>query len=252
VALALGAVAAILAVAYLRSAEARSRIAEQVVPMRPVVVAKLPIPAGEKITLNMIEVRPIPSNTFAADAYSSVEQVVGLTARYPFSPGEQISAVRLVNATSGAALSFQIPPGMRGFTLPINAGRAPASLIVPGDFVDVLAILQGEDLGLPVSSTTQGVATVLQNVQVLAVATQYVAGGAPYDSSVRGAPAKTNVSSITVAVTPEEAQQLTLLVERSRLFTFSLRPFGEEQTKALQPSVGRIEISPDRPTLPQP
>jgi pilus assembly protein CpaB len=255
IALALGVVAAGLTIAYLRSAEARSRIVEQVVPMSPVVVAREVIPAGQKIGLNMVEVRPIPSGTVGSDTATSVEQVIGQTARYPISSGEQVSRLRLIGGANGAALSFHIPPGLRAFTVPINANRSPASMLVPGDFVDVLAVLNGPDLGVPLPANAgdpDGVLTVLQNVQVLAVQTNYVAQGAPYDSSVRGAPPKSNVNTITLAVTPEEAQFLTLLLDRTKLFTVALRGFGDDKTREIQPAVGPVRATSDRPTMPQP
>jgi pilus assembly protein CpaB len=167
----------------------------------------------------MVEVRPIPSGTVGSDTATSVEQVIGQTARYPISSGEQVSRLRLIGGANGTALSFHIPPGLRAFTVPISANRSPAAMLVPGDFVDVLAVLNGPDLGVPLPANAgdpDGVLTVLQNVQVLAVQTNYVAQGAPYDSSVRGAPPKSNVNTITLAVTPEEAQFLTLLLEDAR------------------------------------
>jgi pilus assembly protein CpaB len=252
IALALGLVAAVLTIAYLRNADARSRVPEQVVPMRSVVVARHGISAGDKITLSMVEVRAIPAGTVGSDAATAVEQVIGQTARYPISPGEPIGEIRLVRAANAGALSFQIPPGMRAFTVPINANRSPATLLVPGDFVDVLAILPPEDLGVAGSPTSDSVATVMQNVQILAVASQYVQNSVPYDESVRGAPAKQAVSDITLAVTPEEAQFLTLVVQRAKLMAVALRPFADDRTRDLPPATGPIRFGPDRPTLPQP
>jgi pilus assembly protein CpaB len=259
IALALGLVAAVLTIAYLRSAEARSRVTEPVIPTRPIVVAKSAIPAGQSIGLNMIEVRSVPSGIAAGDAATSVEEVIGQTARYPISPGEPITASRVVKAANGQALSFQIPPGMRAFTFPINANRSPAMLLVPGDFVDVLAVLAGGDLGVPLPSAAtgdprdaEGVATIIQNVQVLAVEANYVASGTPYDESVRGAPGKQAANDITLAVTPEEAQFLTLVVQRARFMTIALRPFADNTTQELAPATGPIRYGPDRPSLPQP
>ncbi len=258
IALALGTLAAVLTIMYLRSAESRTRVVEQVpVPTRPVVVARMDIPAGEKITLNMIEARSIPDAGVAPNAATSVEQVIGQTVRYPVARGEQVSMARLISPVNSPALSFQIPPGMRAFTFPVNANRSPVTLLVPGDFVDVLAILTGEDLGIPLPfrvtgdpRDVDGVATVLQNVQVLAVESQYVANGVPYDDTVRGAPGKISGNDVTLAVTPEEAQFLTLVVQRAKFLTVALRPFADNATHELRPTTGPIQFTADRPTLP--
>ena len=52
--------------------------------------------------------------------------------------GEQINPLRLVPAEEVQALSFQIPPGLRGYSIPVTTENSPAALLVPGDFVDVL------------------------------------------------------------------------------------------------------------------
>jgi hypothetical protein len=48
-------------------------------------------------------------------------------------------------------------------------------------------------------------------------------------------PKDASVSYLTLAVTPEQAQALTLLSERSSSMTVSLRPFGDSETKSLAP-----------------
>src|SRR5207249_192066 len=100
---------------------------------------------GKKITLGMVELKPIPEAGIPANALTAIEKVVDRTVRYPVARGEPITELRLVSTTTGEALSFTIPRGKRAFTVPVNAQRSPAALITPGDYVDVLAIMGSAD-----------------------------------------------------------------------------------------------------------
>jgi Flp pilus assembly protein CpaB len=147
---------------------------------------------------------------------------------------------------------------MRGFTIPVTQTKSPVALRAPGDFVDILATFEVKGTGsaappaalpnLPFvpwfgdSADPRGAITLLQNVQVLAVQRAQVEG-LPYDPSVRGTPPKDgNVTYLTLAVTPEEAQMLALAVERSRTITVSLRPFGDTETQELTPFVEPVRL----------
>src|SRR5207249_11991624 len=114
----------------------------------PVLVAARDVEAGQKIADVMVEIKMLPEAAIASSAYSTKEQVLGQTLRYPIARGEQLTTTRLVEPAKVPALSFQIPQGLRGFTIPVSALKSPAALVAPGDFVDVLAAFQADVLGL--------------------------------------------------------------------------------------------------------
>jgi pilus assembly protein CpaB len=230
----LGVIAAVLTLAYIRSQGVQS---VAVVPTTSVVVAARELQSGERITPNMVEVRTLQTTAVGTEVYGKAEEVVGRTIRYPVAKGEPISAVRLIDPPRVQSLSFQIPQGMRGFTIPINITRSPAALLVPGDFVDILASVPVGTIGQTGGEDDRAVITVLQNIQVLSVARQTVPGGVPYDQSVRGAqPKEANVQYLTLAVSPEEAQQLTVAMDLSRNLTVSMRAFGDTEKRDLPPA----------------
>jgi pilus assembly protein CpaB len=225
-ALAFGALASVLVVVFL----ARQSAAEPLpVPTLPVVVAQQEIPAGELITANMVRLASIPESAMVAGAADALPQVVGRVSRYPITKGEQVSPTQLVQSESGKALSFHIPDGMRGVTLPMEVRRSPVTVTVPGDFVDVLA-----------SSKVTGLTfTLVQNVQVLAVKQAYVSNGGAYDGTVRGDPAEIDEKAnfITLAVTPDQAQQLHgALALKEYQVSVVLRPFGDASAPTLYPT----------------
>jgi pilus assembly protein CpaB len=245
IALLLGAVAAILTFAYLRSLGPRMEAAAGALP---VVVASRNVEAGQRLTDAMIEVKMLPEAAIASNAFTTKEQVLGQALRYSIATGEQVTGARLIEPAKVAALSFQIPQGLRGFTIPVNVMRSPAALAAPGDFVDVLAAFQVDVLGLTPPAAQQQSAssrasldyraavTLIQNVQVLSVQAKYAEGTGTYEPSTRAAPPReSNVTYVTLAVKPEDAQLLALAVDKASLLTISLRPFGDADTADVRP-----------------
>jgi pilus assembly protein CpaB len=243
IALLLGAVAAVLTFAYLRSLGPRTEAATGALP---VVVASRDVEAGQKLTDAMLEVKTLPGTAIASTAFSTKEQVLGQTIRYPIARGEQVTGARLVEPAKVPSLSFQIPAGMRGFTIPVTVMKSPAALAAPGDFVDVLAAFPAETLGLtapaqPQTSTgrsgmdSHAAVTLIQNVQVLSVQQKFAEGTGTYEPSTRAAPPReSNITHVTLAVKPEDAQLLALAVDKASLLTLSLRAFGDTETPELR------------------
>lgn len=227
VALVLAAIAAGLIVAYLASRDSSGTTVAPVADPVPVVVAREDIPAGVTVAADMVELRHYPADTLVANPATAIADVLGKTTRYPILRGEQLSLARFVDTPSADTLSFQIPKGLRGFTVPVDVTRSAAALLAPGDFVDVIAGPQAT--------------TLLQNVQVVSVQREFV-DGVPYDASVRGQlPEEDNISYVTLAVTPAQAQVLWAAVQSGPI-TLSLRPFGDDEVVALPPATTPLSL----------
>ncbi|HET7737211.1 MAG TPA: Flp pilus assembly protein CpaB [Tepidiformaceae bacterium] len=246
-ALLLGAIAAGLIVAYLASRDSGSGAA----PARSlsVLVATQDIAAGTEITSQMVGLRSIPEQAVLADAATSLADAVGNTARYPIPQGAQISPSLFVDTPSVQALSFQIPAGMRGFTIPVDITKSPAAVLAPGDFVDVIVTAEIQLLGLEAATPVaedddppRGAVTLLQNLQVLAVQRTFVQNGVVYDSSVRGTPPEEeSVTYVTLAVAPNQAQLLWLATQEGAV-TLSLRAFGDDTIVDVQPVTEPVRL----------
>ena len=216
------------------------------------VVAAREIAPGQKITQPMIQLKSLPKSAIISSAATDPEQVLGQIARYPVPVGEQLGNFQLVQASEVQALSFQIPQGLRAFTIPVSVNNTPASLMAPGDFVDLLLSGSPEVLrqtpqlalveGLETGEESKTTVTFLQNIQVLAVQRTYVDNGVTYDSSVRGAPdAKGAVSYLTLALTPEQGQLVSLVANNGKI-TLSLRPFGDDAIVELDPITSMLQV----------
>jgi pilus assembly protein CpaB len=245
---ALGLAAAVLAVVYLDRSGGDTSVAGET---QTIVSANQRIEAGDTITASMLTTRQIPVGSLAPDMYRDSTLVEGRIARYPIEKGEAISTARLVDAPKVQSLSFQIPRGLRGMTIPVEIEKTPAALIAPGDFVDVIVsvdveILTGRVLPTPTSGNKReykGAHTLLQNIQVLSVERNYVDNGVVYEPSLRGEPPeeKDKVTFVTLAVTPDQAQLLWLAQDQGSL-TIVLRAFGDDAVVPLVPKLEPLTL----------
>lgn len=202
VALLLGLLTALFIYLQLERIEKENRSAAVLVP---VVVAARDISAPVRLTADMIAVREASPEWRHPEAAQAPEEVVGLWATRDFKEGEQILKPLLAAGEGRDALAYRIPAGMRAVTIAINAVTGVAGQLRQGDRVDVLATLEKQLIGVDLT------VTLLQDIEVLAVGTE--------GEQVQG-------STVTLAVTPKQAEELTLADEKGRL-RLVLRPAAE-------------------------
>ncbi len=229
--------------------EERVAVSSGTVATVELVVARNDIEAGVALTESMFELGEVPVDGVLEGSFLSVDDVAGRVARYPIVKGEQILASRLVSLEDseedGAGLAFTVPPGMRAVSVPVSEVSGAGGLIVPGDRVDVMVSADFEDLFGPgeiLADSSQEndpvVMTILQDVLVLAVG-QLLAERSDPDrdrDTFRNDDAEVQPAarSVTLAVSPKDAQLLFMSSQEGKL-GLSLRPFGEEQQRILDP-----------------
>jgi len=165
------------------------------VDMAQVMVAANDLQVGARVEDSDIRVIRILSSDLPPGAPRSKKDVIGHGVIIPISKGEFILPNRLAGENAGAGLPALIPPGMRAVSVKVNEIVSVAGFVTPGTRVDVLLT------GTPTGSGDQQTTTVLQNVAVLA-------SGHTLERSSSGEAQNTAV--ITLLVTPDDAQRLTL------------------------------------------
>ncbi|HEU0073613.1 MAG TPA: Flp pilus assembly protein CpaB [Dehalococcoidia bacterium] len=224
---------------------------------RVAVVAVQDIPARTRITRDMLEVRNYEAASVSAEAFTSASQLVNRVAAVAITAGQPILPVQ-VSATAGEGLSFAVGAGMRGISISASEVSSAGGNVSPGNHVDIVGVfsvasssdagpliaqLTGEPFGtLNVTEDSVLTFTLLQDIRVLAVA-QTLSGEAADSSgnsgSVSGiAPRSTNAraTTITLEVTPQQAQILALADQQGDL-RLSLRPFGDTNKAPVNPII---------------
>lgn len=195
-----------------------------------VAVARQRIPARTQITDQMIEQKDFPSNYVHEKAAVDPREVIGKIVKSDILPGEQVLMDKLAKDKEASdGLSFLLQPGKRAVTVAVNEVSGLAGLVKPGDRVDVLGTfdLQGAAGQEKASFTT----LLIQNVSVLSIdQTTNPAAGNTQDSKKPGF-----ATTITLSVTPEQAQPLVLCSEKGTI-RLLLRSVTDQEILAL-PSI---------------
>jgi len=129
------------------------------------------------------------------------------------------------------AFSLRTPPGKRALTIKINSLAAVGGLVNAGDFVDIIAHLTiPAESGLKKKSSEEVTTILFQNIQVLAVGTNFdPIGEAPEYSAQQQA----KTLNVTLALSPEEAGLLTFAEINGKL-QLTLRSPAETEDQILQ------------------
>jgi pilus assembly protein CpaB len=188
-------------------------------PKIGVVFAKITIPARSEVSADQLEVRIISKEAVNQDSALKIEDVVGLTTKAEIIQGEQVNLQRLVHKGDNVGLSFLIPPGMRAVTIPVNEVLGVAGFIKPGEKVDLIETLLPKNSGESISWT------ILQDIEVLAVSQDM--GNLSKDSNNQQAADGKVSTSVTLAVTPIQAQKIVLSIEKGTIH-LALRPALKE------------------------
>ncbi|MGE5553695.1 MAG: Flp pilus assembly protein CpaB [Betaproteobacteria bacterium] len=218
--LALGSGLLTAALVYTYTASLSKQARQPAYRMVPIVVARTVIPARTTILPAMLEVKKIPEPAVLPNSVRDPKEAVGAVTRDALVAGEPVIRDRLWPKGQQPGLTFTIPPGKRAVTVAVNEVVGVGGFVKPGDQVDILATFDkefmGEDSTIP----------ILQGIQVLAVA-QTMKDDGKSDAKI--------ATTVTVAVTLEEAVRLTLAEERGKL-RLALRPAGVDEKVKVQPA----------------
>jgi pilus assembly protein CpaB len=171
-----------------------------------IVVARGEIPYGGPIHFEMLRLQEWPAEAVPPEAFTSLDEVLGTTAQEPrrarrsMVAGEPVLRSKVSEFGEKVTIADVIDPTKRAMAIRVNDVSGVAGFVTPGDRIDVLLTrrLSGDNM-----ITT----TVLQDIVVRGI-----------DQLADEDLDKPNVvRTVTVEVTPEEAQRLALAQEAGTL-----------------------------------
>jgi pilus assembly protein CpaB len=148
--------------------------------------------------------------------------VYGAALRVAIASGEPIRPAIIAKPGDSDFLQVVLTPGKRAIAIPVKTGGASAGLLDPGDHVDVILTQTFRDNGEPVAHRSVA-ETVVEDLRVLAT-------DAPATRD-NAAAAGDFGRTVTLEVTPEQAQKINVATELGRL-SLTLRPNGNGTTLA--------------------
>jgi pilus assembly protein CpaB len=197
-ALVTGGTAGLLALRYLRqytpqlAADTRSGY---------IAVATRELTVGSVLEPTDVRLMPWPGSAMPAGAVASTEGAVGRGLITTVQENEPLLETKLAPAGTGGGLPVLIPDGMRAVSVRVDEVVGVAGFIQPEARVDVMLTMDSQS-GEP---TTE---VILQKIRTLAV-------GQEVQRDRDGKPRMVPV--ITVAVTPEQAETLSLAAGQGRI-----------------------------------
>jgi pilus assembly protein CpaB len=197
----------------------RVRMEKMIDPVEVVAAAKY-VPAFAELDEDSLTTIKLPGSLLTGAHMKDMKKALGKRAVVPFVQGEPIMANKI--ADKGGEINTVISTGMRALSVSSNKENSVSYMIKPGDYVDVLLTYEttGQD------STSSSTVTLLQSVQVIAV------GG---NISMKAAPGADGYETVTLSLTPLDAEILTFGLEKGRI-NLSLRPAGDTQIVGVRPA----------------
>jgi Flp pilus assembly protein CpaB len=224
-----------LAIAGRRMASLEKDILRQANPVE-VVVASVPIPAGETFGVRNLAKKAIPSSGTGQRNVpaSDFELLVGARAKTAIDPGEPVLWTDVEEPFDTDAFSRTILPGRRAMTLGVDTTSSFAGLVHPGDRVDLL-----------VEGSGAHSAEWVRNLPVIAVDRDRNRLAHPSE--------KEEAATVTLMVSPEEGSRIARFSGKVHWFLrnpddnaiFSAGPAATPMTfHAVEVWKGGVKVSP--------
>ncbi len=196
-------------------------------PQRAVVVAARNLEPGAVVTKADTRLVSWSGAEAPKGAFTSVEQVVGLTAWHQVQENEPLIRTRLASREGGGGAAAGVPEGMRAVSIHVPDSPGVVRLLQPGSKIDIQVVrTRGARSG------EADLRTVLEAVPVLAVSPE---GGG------RNSPGPV----LTVLARPHEAEMLGVADAAARLQVVLRNPLDQERTTSA--GVDLISLFQDRP-----
>lgn len=195
------------------SAEVKRSFQERYAP-RDVLVASRDLVAGRPLAAADFAKRSMPSAFIPGGAIppSQLREVIGKPLLLPLRAGDPIVDT-LIAGRNEAALAARLREGARAVTVPVDEVSSQAGLVRPGDRVDLMLaeeLEEGQQRCIRVKPLLEAV-TVLATGRVQGESAQ----GA--EAMLRRGVDVSSYSTITLDVSPEQAQQLALALRVGEL-----------------------------------
>ena len=248
-----GLAALILSTKYLKDKEAEynKKIAEVYAGAKKVkvVVAAEDIPSGTVITTKDLALKTVFATAAGSSAITAknFRSILGRKTTLPIRNGDVISWSFIEGGIPDAGgLSSLITPGLRAISISVSGANAVSGMIQPKDNVDVLGTFSFPSKDVPGEMETVTL-SVLQDVTVLATGQQ--TSRRSLTASRQARYGNSGYSTVTLEVTPREAELLVFAQQMKGSLSLSLRNPSDVSFKRDIPSVDFKLLQHELPSI---
>lgn len=180
------------------------------------VVATQHLEMGTLLTPEHVKLVAWPASSPVENGFTTIESVVNRGLISSIVANEPLTETKLAPLEAGAGLPPSITEGMRALSVRVNEVIGVAGFVVPGTHVDVMVTLRRGE-----TETISRV--VVSDVQVLTAGTRY-----DQEKARNGEPIPTSV--VTLLVTPEDAERITLAQSEGSIMLTLRNPMDRKPT----------------------
>ncbi len=162
-----------------------------------VIVAAAEIPARVPITAAMLSRVTRPITAVDPNAITDPKQTLGALSLITIPAGASLTSA-MIGHPSDVGLTVRLTPGMRAISVEIDKVKGISGLVQPGDRVDVISQPPRTGAAPPAA------VAILRGVRVLAI------GDSLEYTSATPSPQEANASTVTLEVTPQQADLLVM------------------------------------------
>ena len=197
-----------------RAITQKIQVEASVQPTEEIVVAAANLKLGEIVTSQHLRVMSWPKGAMPAGAVRSTAEAMGRMALASIVVGEPLLNTKLSKEAGGKGLlSMLVPENYRGVTIKVDDAVRESGFVSPNSRVDVVVTILDKR-----GSGERTAKVILQNVLVLA------AGQAVEMRGNKPVP----VTTVTLALTPEQAENLALAKTEGKLM-LATRNLGDSR-----------------------
>jgi len=220
--------------------------------MVAVVVADKDIPANSPLTVSDISQTPVQKSTLRETPIypEDFKKIVGRKLIYDLKKGSMIlwSDIEGGSAMLAPQLESMIKPGLRAISINVSGAHAVSGMVRPNNRVDVLGTFS-----FP-SKTIEGeieavTLTVLQDVTILATGNEMAHKRIQSTTSINGYQPQKSYSTVTLEVTPREAELLTFAQTVQGRLTLALRNSSDVSFEKDLPEINFQQLETSLPDL---
>lgn len=203
-----------------------------------ILVASANMNLGETVTSRHVKTVSWPKSSVPAGAVSNLAEVEGRIVRSSIVIGEPLLEAKLAPrmAGHGGLMAVLVPEGQRAVTIKVDDAIRETGFILPSSYIDVLVSMQQSDGRDKIAKV------ILQDVQVLASGqTVELRDNKPV-----------TMTTLTLALTPDQVERLTLAQTEGRLF-FVTRNLNDKQvvkTRGVTKATLLSDAAPPAPPSP--
>ncbi|MBV8659954.1 MAG: Flp pilus assembly protein CpaB [Burkholderiales bacterium] len=205
-----------------------------------VVVANQNLPKGSVVSEDTMALRKVPKEAVASSMVTPDQfaKIAGNHIQADMKAGDPL-VLPLLERWDASSFSERLKQGIRAITIPVDDTNSVAGMVHPGDLIDIYLSAK------PVDMTGAGKVTSIDQTFLLLQAMQVLATGQKLkvDKTVtvdNGLPDQATYSSLTLSVTPDQAQKIMVAQKAGNFHVVLRNPKDDAQIKSQPQDAGSL------------